>query len=437
GAPSSIVVSAGSGQAATINSTFGTALQATVTNASGTPVSGVTVSFTAPASGPSGTFANNTTATTAVTNASGVATASAFTANGTAGPYAVTASINAGSLSTAFSLTNTTSNQIITVTTHAPAAAVYNTQFTVNAVSSSGLPVSYSSSGSCTNSGATFTMTAGTSTCTVKYDQAGDVNHAAAPQVTETVTAQKAAQTITFGALPDKSFGDSDFVANASATSGLSVSFAASGNCGVSGTTVHITGAGSCTITASQSGSSSYDAAPDVARSFNIAKGSQTISFGTLSNKTFGDPDFAVNATASSGMAVSLMAAGQCTVSGSMAHLTGAGSCTITASQPGDFNYNEAADVQRSFQIAKGSQTINFDALSNKTYGDADFVVSASASSALPVSLTATGQCSNSGSSLHINGAGSCTINASQGGDSNYNAATDVVRSFQIAKAST
>src|SRR5262249_38995378 len=98
---------------------------------------------------------------------------------------------------------------------------------------------------------------------------------------------------------------------------------------------------------------------------------------------------------------------------------------------------NEAADVQRSFQIAKGSQTINFDALSNKTYGDADFVVSASASSALPVSLTATGQCSNSGSSLHINGAGSCTINASQGGDSNYNAATDVVRSFQIAKAST
>ena len=35
-------------------------------------------------------------------------------------------------------------------------------------------------------------MTSGTGTCTVKYDQAGDANYNAAPQVTETVNAQKA-----------------------------------------------------------------------------------------------------------------------------------------------------------------------------------------------------------------------------------------------------
>ena len=40
-------------------------------------------------------------------------------------------------------------------------------------------------------------MTSGTGTCTVKYDQAGDTNYNAAPQVTETVNAQKAGQTIT------------------------------------------------------------------------------------------------------------------------------------------------------------------------------------------------------------------------------------------------
>ena len=437
GAASSIVATAGSGQSATINSTFANALQATVTDASGTPVSGVTVNFAAPASGASGTFANNTTSTPATTNASGVATASTFTANGTAGLYNVIASINAGSPSTAFSLTNAAANQTITVTTHAPSSAVYNTQFSVAAVSSSGLPVSYSSSGSCTNNGATFTMTAGTSNCTVKYDQPGDVNHGAAPQVTETVTAQKASQTITFDALPAKTFGDSDFAVNASATSGLNVSFAALGNCGLSGTTVHITGAGSCTITASQPGSSGYNAAPDVARSFNIAKGGQTISFGTLSNKTFGDGDFAVSASASSGLAVSFAASGQCAMSGSMVHLNGAGSCAITASQPGDANYNAAADVQRSFQISKGSQTITFESLSNKTFGDADFVVSASASSGLAVSFAVSGSCSISGSNVHINGAGSCTITASQGGDSNRDAAADVARSFQIAKAST
>ena len=40
-------------------------------------------------------------------------------------------------------------------------------------------------------------MTSGTTACQVKYDQAGDANYNAAPTVTESVTAQKAAQAIT------------------------------------------------------------------------------------------------------------------------------------------------------------------------------------------------------------------------------------------------
>ena len=61
----------------------------------------------------------------------------------------------------------------------------------------SGNAVTFSSAGSCSNTGATFTMTSGTGTCSVKYDQAGDSNYSAAPQVTETVNAQKADQSIT------------------------------------------------------------------------------------------------------------------------------------------------------------------------------------------------------------------------------------------------
>ena len=48
----------------------------------GNPVSGVTVTFTPPGTGASGTF---TTSATAVTNASGVATSNTYTANTTAG----------------------------------------------------------------------------------------------------------------------------------------------------------------------------------------------------------------------------------------------------------------------------------------------------------------------------------------------------------------
>jgi len=79
-------------------------------------------------------------------------------------------------------------DQTITVTTSAPAGAQAGDVFTVAANASSGLPVSYSSSGACTNAGAEFTMTGGTGTCTVMYDQAGDSNYNPAPQVTETVT---------------------------------------------------------------------------------------------------------------------------------------------------------------------------------------------------------------------------------------------------------
>ena len=436
-APANIVATAGSAQSAIINSTFATALQAKVTDVNGNPVSGVVVSFNAPANGASGTFANNTTTTTATTDANGVATGPSFSANGTAGLYSVSASINGGSTSTAFSLTNAKANQTIIVTTHAPAGATFKTQFSVAAASSTGLPVSYSSSGACTNNGATFTMNSGTGICTVNYIQAGDANHNAAQPTTETVTAQKAAQAISFDAIAGKVFGDSDFAVSATSSSGLSVNLAASGNCTNTGSTVHLTGAGSCTITVSQLGDANYNAAADVLRSFQIDKATQTINFDALPGKTFGDADFVVNASSSSGLSVALAASGQCTISGLNVHITGAGGCNVTASQLGDANYNAAADVLRSFQIDKATQTIKFDLLSDKTFGDPDFQISASATSGRPVTFAASGPCANSGPSVHINGAGTCTITASEGGDGNYNAAPDVGRSFQISRAST
>ncbi|HEX3083523.1 MAG TPA: hypothetical protein VHP99_03295, partial [Pyrinomonadaceae bacterium] len=148
-APSNISATAGAGQSAIINTTFATALQAKVTDVNNNPVSGVVVTFNAPANGSSGTFANNTTSTTAITDSNGVAAAGSLTANGTAGLYSVSASINGGSTAAAFSLTNAKANQTIVVNTHAPAAATFNTQFSVAAASSSGLPVSYGSSGVC------------------------------------------------------------------------------------------------------------------------------------------------------------------------------------------------------------------------------------------------------------------------------------------------
>jgi uncharacterized cupin superfamily protein len=305
--------------------------------------------------------------------------------------------------------------------------------FDPGATASSGLAVSYSASGQCTIVSGKVHVTGGGS-CTVTASQAGNANYNAATSVSRSFTI-KSAQSISFGAIAGRTFGDADFTVSASASSGLPVSFGATGNCTVSGSTVHLTGAGSCTVSASQAGNSSFFPAPDVSQAFAIAKAGQTITFAALGGKTVGDADFSVSATASSGLAVSFSATGSCTVTGATVHITGAGSCTVTASQAGNANFNAATAVARTFTVAKAGQSITFAAIADRTYGSAPFTVSATASSGLPVTFAASGSCSLAGSTLTITGTGSCTVTASQGGDGNYDAAAPVSRTFAIAKA--
>jgi hypothetical protein len=307
-----------------------------------------------------------------------------------------------------------------------------DSDFTVGATASSGLTVSFSASGGCTVSGTTVHIT-GAGSCSITAAQAGDGTYNSAPDVVQSFTIAKADQTISFAALPARPFGFPDFPIGATASSGLAVAFAATGDCTLSGSTLHITGAGSCTVTASQAGNANYNAAPAVAETFAVAKSEQSITFGVLPSKTWGDPDFTVIANASSGLAVAFAAAGNCTVSGATVHLTGAGLCTLTASQSGDANYNAAPIRPQPFAIAKVNQTITFGALANKALGGADFAVSATASSGLKVSFTFTGSCTLSGVTVHLTAVGSCTLTASQSGDANYNPAADVSRSFTIA----
>ncbi|MHA7985544.1 chitobiase/beta-hexosaminidase C-terminal domain-containing protein [Rathayibacter sp. CAU 1779] len=77
----------------------------------------------------------------------------------------------------------------------------------------------------------------------------------------------------------------------------------------------------------------------------------QTIAFAPLRTRVSGTADFAVDATASSGEAVSFSAAGACTVTGTTVHLTHVGICSITATQPGGAGFLAARPVTRSFIV--------------------------------------------------------------------------------------
>ncbi|GGA98297.1 cellulose binding domain-containing protein [Puia dinghuensis] len=79
-------------------------------------------------------------------------------------------------------------------------------------------------------------------------------------------------QTITFPALPTPKAGDPDVDPGAFSSSGLPVTYTSSDStvATIVNSKVHITGAGSCTIVASQPGDSVYNAAPPVAQTFTV-----------------------------------------------------------------------------------------------------------------------------------------------------------------------
>jgi hypothetical protein len=80
-----------------------------------------------------------------------------------------------------------------------------------------------------------------------------------------------AAQTISFAPLADRGIFQLPFTVAATASSGLAVTFTASGQCFASGPgTISALGIGSCTVTAHQAGNATYAPAPDVARTFTI-----------------------------------------------------------------------------------------------------------------------------------------------------------------------
>lgn len=93
--------------------------------------------------------------------------------------------------------------------------------------------------------------------------------------------------------------------------------------------------------------------------------------------------------------------------------------------------------VALGINVVAQPQTITLAVLPGKTYGDADFTVSATSDSGLTPTLIASGSCSGSGTSpatITITGAGSCSIVATQAGDSIYLPATPVTQTFTVAQ---
>ncbi|WP_277967746.1 autotransporter domain-containing protein [Sphingomonas echinoides] len=114
----SVSVDAGNNQTAAAETAFATPLSVTVRDAANAVIPNAAVTFTAPASGASGSFTNTSNTITVTASGAGVASSGTFTANATAGAYSVLAT--AGSVSATFSLSNTAVVGLPTVTAITP-----------------------------------------------------------------------------------------------------------------------------------------------------------------------------------------------------------------------------------------------------------------------------------------------------------------------------
>ncbi|HUJ12725.1 MAG TPA: hypothetical protein VL284_02960 [Thermoanaerobaculia bacterium] len=208
----------------------------------------------------------------------------------------------------------------------------------------------------------------------------------------------------------------------------------------MSGANVTMVSTGRCTIDADQAGDADYLAAPTVSGSFNINPQPPQITSGPPPGGTFGS-SYSFVATASgtapivfsaTGLPPGLSISSAGAISGTP---TAAGSFTgsITASD------GTAPDAVQPFTIviAKAAQTITFAPLADRLLSATPFTLSATASSALPVSFQSLtpAVCTASGSTLTMLAPGTCRIEADQPGDADYLAAPAVTNSFTITAA--
>ncbi len=363
-----------------------------------------------------------------------------------------------------------TSSQAITFTSVPPANAIVGgAGYLATATANSGLPVQLTIDGTSANvctidSGMVSFI--GPGECTLDANQGGNANYSPAPQVQQSfivaIAGGTSSQTITFTSTApvDAAVNGPTYLATAMATSDLPVILTIDGSaatvCAINDGTVSFIGPGTCVIDANQGGNADYAPASQVRQEFEVAtaggSSAQSISFTSTApiDAVVGGIGYFATAAATSNLPVLLTidaaSATVCTASNSIVSFIGSGDCTIDANQGGDASFAPAPQAQQTFPVASAGgvtlQTITFISTApvDGTVDGPSYLAVATATSGLPVVLTidaiSAAECSINNGTVSFTGEGTCTIDANQGGDSDFAAASQVQQMVNVGLAS-
>ena len=175
--------------------------------------------------------------------------------------------------------------------------------------------------------------------------------------------------------------------------------------------------------------------------SFTTPKSAQTITFNYSADVAYTQNPYAGIATASSGLDITyevVSGPAEITTEG-LIQLTGIGAVTLRAKQEGNNEYDPAPDVEQTFTVIQGQQTISFN-LSATTYINYDnYELPIYSSGGLPISYSldsGPGSLVTDGDTTWYvwDGEGSITITATQAGSTEFSAAVPVIRASTISK---
>lgn len=161
-----------------------------------------------------------------------------------------------------------------------------------------------------------------------------------------------------------------------------------------------------------------------------------------MAPKVYGDTDFEVGATASSGEPLSYTSSNTDVAEitpGGLIRIVGAGEASITAALPENTNYANRPQASRTLRVGKAMQTIALSAPGEVNRDAGTVTLAATASSGLPVDLSVDDAevATLSGTMLNIHQLGMVHITARQAGDGNHEAAEPVTVAIRVIDPST
>lgn len=198
----------------------------------------------------------------------------------------------------------------------------------------------------------------------------------------------RATQVVDFPPLENRIFGDAPFFLNATATSGLSVSyslFQTSQVLRLNGNSVTIVGAGVVEITANQIGDSRYDFAT-ATQTITILGAQQSLSLNEVPNSVvYGTPPIALIPTVTSGLQIFYSSSDNsiAVVTSNQIRFLSTGVVTITAIQPGNGNFEPSNEIVKVIEVQKANQTLGFELPQFSNYKDSPIAINYTTSSGL------------------------------------------------------